>query len=155
MSPACGALPLPDDKILDWSKLKQIVDNILTHSHKMTPFDASGKEAFWKHCGKRRNCLYKQFLLYPQCFLLYQRQKPSFLLHSICHLQMLSVWSGPNFIVWEWVKAHLKWKKVYGRKHCEKKGEIARYKQLLLFSQCFPQLYIFSASKMPFCVVMG
>ena len=42
----------------------------LTHSHTMTPFDVSGKEAFWKHCGKRRNCLYKQFLLYPQYFLL-------------------------------------------------------------------------------------
>ena len=26
-------------------------------------------------------------------------------------------------------------------------GEIACYKQFLLFSQCFPQLYIFSASK--------
>ena len=31
-----------------------------------------------KHCEKRRNCLYKQFLLFPQCFLLYQRQKLSF-----------------------------------------------------------------------------
>ena len=28
-----------------------------------------------------------------------------------------------------------------------KKGEIACYKQFLLFSQCFLQLYIFSASK--------
>ena len=28
-----------------------------------------------------------------------------------------------------------------------KKGEIAYYKQFLLFSQCFPELYIFSASK--------
>ena len=28
-----------------------------------------------------------------------------------------------------------------------RKGEIAFYKQFLLFSQCFPQLYIFSASK--------
>ena len=28
-----------------------------------------------------------------------------------------------------------------------RKGEIACYKQFLLFSQCFPQLYIFSASK--------
>ena len=51
---------------------------MLTHSHTMTPFDRSGKEAFWKHCGKRRNCLYKQSLLFPQCFLLYQRQKLSF-----------------------------------------------------------------------------
>ena len=28
----------------------------LTHSHIMTPFDAPGKQAFRKHCGKRRNC---------------------------------------------------------------------------------------------------
>ena len=28
-----------------------------------------------------------------------------------------------------------------------RKGEIVCYKQFLLFSQCFPQLYIFSASK--------
>ena len=28
----------------------------LTHSHTMTPFDAPGKQAFWKHSGKRRNC---------------------------------------------------------------------------------------------------
>ena len=28
-----------------------------------------------------------------------------------------------------------------------RKGEIACYKQFLLFSPCFPQLYIFSASK--------
>ena len=28
-----------------------------------------------------------------------------------------------------------------------RKGEIACHKQFLLFSQCFPQLYIFSASK--------
>ena len=41
---------------------------VLTHSHTITPFDGSGKKAFWKHSGKRRNCLYKQFLLFPQCF---------------------------------------------------------------------------------------
>ena len=92
----------------------------LTHSHTMTPFDGSGKEAFKKHYGKRRNCLYKQFLLFPcfllyqrqklsktQCFLLYQTQKLSFLLHLICHLQRLPIWSGPKFYcvgmkrVWE------------------------------------------------------
>ena len=63
----------------------------------MTPFDASRKEAFLKDCGENRNCLYKQFLLFPQCFLLYQRQKLSFLLHLICRLQMISIWSGPKF----------------------------------------------------------
>ena len=69
----------------------------LTHSHTMTPIDRSGKKAFWKHCGKRRNCLYKQFLLFPQCFLLYQRQKLSFLLHLIYCLQMLSIWTDVKF----------------------------------------------------------
>ena len=28
----------------------------LNHFHTMTPFDAPGKQAFWKQCGKRRNC---------------------------------------------------------------------------------------------------
>ena len=38
--------PLPDDKLLDWSKLKQIADDIITHSHTMIPLDAPGKQAF-------------------------------------------------------------------------------------------------------------
>ena len=64
----------------------------------MTPFYASRKEDLGKHCGKRRNCLNKQFLLFPQCFLLCQRQKSSFLLHLICRLQMLSIWSGNKIL---------------------------------------------------------
>ena len=28
----------------------------LIHSQTMTPFDTPGKQAFRKHCGKRRNC---------------------------------------------------------------------------------------------------
>ena len=34
-----------------------------------------------------------------------------------------------------------------GKKNIVRRGEIACYKQFLLLSQCFPQLYIFSASK--------
>ena len=68
----------------------------LTHSHTMTPWRV-WEEAFCKHFGKRRNCLYKQFVLFPQFFLLNQRQKLSFLLHLIFRLQMLSVWRGPKF----------------------------------------------------------
>ena len=60
---------------------------ILTYSH-MTPFDASGKEAFWKHCGKRRNRLYKQFLLFPQCFLL---SKTEIIVFSSAEHNMLGV----------------------------------------------------------------
>ena len=40
----------------------------LTHSHTMTPFDASRKEAFSKHCEKRRNCLYKQISPFSTIF---------------------------------------------------------------------------------------
>ena len=43
---------------------------------------------------------------------------------------------------------------ILGRKHSEK-GEIACLKQFLLFSQCFPQLNIFSVSKLRHCVGMG
>ena len=40
-----------------WKVLKMLsTDKELTHSHTMKPFDAPGKQAFWKHCGKRRNC---------------------------------------------------------------------------------------------------
>ena len=49
--------------------LPTFLRDIKTHSDTMTPFDRSGKETFWKHCRKRINCLYKQFLLFPQCFL--------------------------------------------------------------------------------------
>ena len=38
--------PLPNDKILDMTKLKAFADDKLTHSHTMTPLDASGKQAF-------------------------------------------------------------------------------------------------------------
>ena len=76
--------------------MAEAVKQILTHSHRMTPFDWFGKDAFWKHCRKRRYCLYKKFF-FPKCFLLYQRQKLSFLLYLICRLQMLSILSGPKF----------------------------------------------------------
>ena len=42
---------------------------LLIDSHTMTPFDTPGKQAFWKHCGKREIARNEQFLLFPQCFL--------------------------------------------------------------------------------------
>ena len=41
---------------------------VLTHSHTMTPFDAPGKQAFWKHCGKRRNCSQRAISPFPTVF---------------------------------------------------------------------------------------
>ena len=40
----------------------------LTHSHTMTPFDAPEKQAFWKHCGKRRNCSIRAISPFPTVF---------------------------------------------------------------------------------------
>ena len=46
-------------------------------------------------------------------------------------------------------KVYLKWKifTIQGKKNIVKKKDIACNKQFLLFSQCFLQLYIFSASE--------
>ena len=49
-----------NNRILKWSKLKAFANNKLTHSHKMTPFDAL----------KIYSCN-KQFLIFSQCFLPY------------------------------------------------------------------------------------
>ena len=70
--------PLPDDKILDWSKLKQIADYIS------------------KYIQNEKYVLYRV-------------------------------------------------------ENVARKGEIACYKQCLLFSRCFPELYILNASK---CVIL-
>ena len=41
---------------------------LLTHAHTMTPFDASGKQAYLKHCGKRRNCAKRAISPFPTVF---------------------------------------------------------------------------------------
>ena len=46
-----------------------------THSHTMTSFDAPWKQAFENIVGKGENAGNQYFLLFPLCFLLYQRQK--------------------------------------------------------------------------------
>ena len=76
--------PFPHIKILDQTKLKAFADDKLN----VTKMIFSAFDMSRKHCGKRRNCLYKQFLLFPQCF-----QKASFLDGS------------KGVIVWEWVKS--------------------------------------------------
>ena len=76
--------PLPDDTILDQTKMKASVDD----KFNVTKTIISVFDRVEKNCGKRRNCLYKQFLLFPQYF-----QKVS----------------SPNVskgeIVWEWVNS--------------------------------------------------
>ena len=56
------------------------------------------KEAFKKNIvGKGENAGNQHFLLFPQCFLFFQRQKSTFELHLFSRLQMVSVWSCPKF----------------------------------------------------------
>ena len=78
--------------------------NGLTHSHTMTLFDGSGKEAFGKHCGKSRNCLYKQFLLFPQCILHYQDRNYHFCYMKFVICKCFQFGLVQNFVVWEWIK---------------------------------------------------
>ena len=56
--------PLPDNKILDWSKLKQIEDDIFKFD------ENSRKFSNWVEntVGKGEIAHYKQFLPFPQCF---------------------------------------------------------------------------------------
>ena len=80
----CSAVnPLPDDKILDWSKLKQSADDNYE-------FDVNSKN-FSKleenTVGKGEIAHYEQFLLFPQCF-----QKACF------------PGASKGVTVWEWVK---------------------------------------------------
>ena len=57
--------PLPDDKILDLFKLKQIADNILKciENKKCVPYRVEN------FVSKGKIACYKQFLLFSQCFL--------------------------------------------------------------------------------------
>ena len=50
------------------------------------------KKPFENDVGKGENAGNQHFLLFPQCFLPYQRQKSSFELLLLCRLQMLSIW---------------------------------------------------------------
>ena len=56
--------PFPNDKILDWSKLKEFADDNFE-------FDENGgkfSERVENTVGKGEIAPYKQFLLFPQCF---------------------------------------------------------------------------------------
>ena len=56
------------------------------------------KKPFENIVGKGENAGNQHFLLFPKCFLLYQRQKSLFELHLFCRFLMLWIWSGPIFL---------------------------------------------------------
>ena len=101
--------PFPQDKILDQNKLKAFADNKLNVTKMIiSVFDKSRK-----HGGKRRNCLYKQFLLFPQCFQQASFPDPS-----------------KDVTVWGWVKKDLHYRDVKTRV-CM--GKIAYHHTILHF----------------------
>ena len=56
--------PLPDDKILDWSKLKQSADYNFEFDVNRRKFSKPVENTV----GKGEVARYEQFLLFPQCF---------------------------------------------------------------------------------------
>ena len=60
---------VPDDKLLEWSKLKASADDKISVNLKTEFYFGMSR----KHCGKGESAGYQHFLLFPQCF-----QKPSF-----------------------------------------------------------------------------
>ena len=75
--------PLPDDNILDWSKLKQFADDNFKFDENNRRFSKRVENTV----GKGEIARYKQFLLFPECF-----QKACF------------PGASKGVIVWEWVK---------------------------------------------------
>ena len=75
--------PLPDDKILDWSKLKQSAGDNFELDVNSRKFSKLVENTV----GNGEITRYEQFLLFPQCF-----QKPCF------------PGALKGVIVWEWVK---------------------------------------------------
>ena len=78
--------PLPDDKILDWSKLKQSADDNFKFDENSRKFSKRVENTV----GKGEIARYEQFPLLPQCF-----QKACF------------PGTSKGVIVWEWVKSVL------------------------------------------------
>ena len=65
----CTVLTLPNDKIVDWSKLKAFADDKINVNEELK-FGLGRLEYI---VGKGENAGYQHFLLFPQCF-----QKTSF-----------------------------------------------------------------------------
>ena len=75
--------PLPDNKILDWSKLKQFEAYIFKFDENSRKFSKRVENTV----GTGEIARYEQFLLFPQCF------------QKACFLE-----ASKGVIVWEWVK---------------------------------------------------
>ena len=98
---------------------------------------------------KGENAGTQHFLLFPECFLSFLKQILIFKPQLICCLQMLSIRTSLNFVVWHWVdtepfsKQALIFKCLHYNsfENTVEKGEIAHNEQFLLFPQHFLQIF--------------
>ena len=72
----------------------------LTLSQKSPGFYVSAVQAFWKHCGKRRNCSWRAISPFPTVFSTCLKNFLPFSSNLNCRLQSLSVWKSLKFVVW-------------------------------------------------------
>ena len=143
-------IPLPDNKILDWSKLKQFADDNFKVNQNSRKFSKRVENTV----GKGEIARYEQFLLFPQCF-----QKACF------------PGASKGVTEWEWVKtinslpndkfldrskfkafgddklnaacrlnaAAMMISLLDGVENTVGKGKNAGYQHFLVFPQCFPK----------------
>ena len=69
----------------------------LTLLHTIPTFNDPEYKTFENIVRKGENAGKQYFLLFPQCFRPYQRQKSSFQLILFSRLQMLSIWTSLEF----------------------------------------------------------
>ena len=86
MSDSSCLNPLPDDKILNRSNLKQSADDNFKFDENSRKFSKLVENTV----GNGEIARYEQFLLFPQCF------------QKACFLE-----ASKGVIVWEWVNAKL------------------------------------------------
>ena len=106
-----------------------------------------------KHCGKNRNCSLRAISPFPTVFskdLYYGNVKAGLVWERVDllpHDKFLG-WPKLKQIADNILKCIQKENEVpYRVENIARKGEMACYTRFFLFSQCFPQLYIFSVSK--------
>ena len=77
---------------LTFCAVERINLSFLTLCQTSPAFYVSAVQVFWKNCGKGEIVRYKQFLLFPQCFLPVWKTFSHFQQIWNCCLQTLSVW---------------------------------------------------------------
>ena len=81
-----------------WKSLKFVVwERVNSFSHNSDFKRPYRRGTFENIVGKGENDGNQHFLLFPQCFLPFQRQVSNFHSLSCCHFQMLSIWIRLKF----------------------------------------------------------